>query len=231
MKACCSELRAAVKKARTEEPRLTPFGTMAPKETASEFGQLTSARHRPLVCHCDARAAFTLPRAGSGRWRLLGHRAMPRLIVISNRLPFSIRSGAEAGVYEFVPSSGGLVSALSSYIDRRTAEDPQFECVWVGWPGGTVALADQAAVRSQMAQEQRAQPVFLTEPEMDSFYHGFCNSTLWPLFHYFPSYTAYSEEQWETYQSVNRIFCETALDIIRPGDVVWVHDYQLLLAL
>jgi trehalose 6-phosphate synthase/phosphatase len=154
---------------------------------------------------------------------------MPRLIVISNRLPFSIKASAEAGAYEFVRSSGGLVSALSSYIERRSAEDPQFECVWVGWPGGTVELADQAAVRSQMMQEQRAQPVFLTEPEMDSFYHGFCNSTLWPLFHYFPSYTAYSEEQWETYQRVNRIFCETALEIIQPGDVVWVHDYQLLL--
>jgi trehalose 6-phosphate synthase/phosphatase len=154
---------------------------------------------------------------------------MPRLIVISNRLPFSIKSRTAAGVYEFVPSSGGLVSALSSYIARRSAEDPQFECVWVGWPGGTVEPLDQAAVRSQMRVEQRAQPVFLTEPEMDSFYHGFCNSTLWPLFHYFPSYTAYSEEQWETYQHVNRIFCETALAIIQPGDVVWVHDYQLLL--
>jgi trehalose 6-phosphate synthase/phosphatase len=154
---------------------------------------------------------------------------MPRLIVISNRLPFSIKSSTEAGVHEFVPSSGGLVSALSSYIARRSAEDPQFECVWVGWPGGTVEPSEQAAVRAQMMLEQRAQPVFLTEPEMDSFYHGFCNSTLWPLFHYFPSYTEYSEEQWETYQRVNRLFCETALEVIQPGDVVWVHDYQLLL--
>lgn len=48
---------------------------------------------------------------------------MPRLIMISNRLPFSIKSGAEAGVYEFAPSSGGLVSALSSYIERRSVED------------------------------------------------------------------------------------------------------------
>ena len=117
---------------------------------------------------------------------------MPRLIMISNRLPFSMKSNAEAGVHEFVPSSGGLVSALSSYIERRSAEDPHFECVWVGWPGGTVEPSDQAAVRAQMMREQRAQPVFLTEPEMDSFYHGFCNSTLWPLFHYFPSYTGYS---------------------------------------
>jgi trehalose 6-phosphate synthase/phosphatase len=154
---------------------------------------------------------------------------MSRLVVISNRLPISIKSGTTGGAHELVPSAGGLVSALSSYIERRSAEDPQFECIWVGWPGGTVEPADEGALRERMRAEHRAQPVFLTEPEMDSFYHGFCNSTLWPLFHYFPSYTEYSEEQWETYQRVNQAFCETALEVIRPGDVVWVHDYQLLL--
>jgi len=154
---------------------------------------------------------------------------MARLVVISNRLPISIKSGANGGAYELLPSAGGLVSALSSYIERRSAEDPHFECVWVGWPGGTVEPADEGPLRERMRTEHRAQPVFLTEAEMDSFYHGFCNSTLWPLFHYFPSYTAYSEEQWQTYQRVNQAFCETALEVIRPGDVVWVHDYQLLL--
>jgi trehalose 6-phosphate synthase/phosphatase len=154
---------------------------------------------------------------------------MARLVVISNRLPISIKSGTNGGAHELVPSAGGLVSALSSYIERRSAEDPHFECVWVGWPGGTVEPADEGPLRERMRTEHRAQPVFLTEPEMDSFYHGFCNSTLWPLFHYFPSYTEYSEEQWQTYQRVNQAFCETALEVIRPGDVVWVHDYQLLL--
>jgi trehalose 6-phosphate synthase/phosphatase len=154
---------------------------------------------------------------------------MARLIVISNRLPFSIKPGSQTGGYEVTPSSGGLVSALSSYIERRSAEDAEFECVWVGWPGGSVQPEDEAAFRGRCLREHGAHPVFLSDAEMDAFYHGFCNSTLWPLFHYFPSYAAYSEEQWATYQRVNRSFCEAALGVIRPGDVVWVHDYQLLL--
>ena len=64
---------------------------------------------------------------------------------------------------------------------------------------------------------------------MDRFYHRFCNSTLWPLFHYFPSYTSYREEDWDTYQRVNRQFCDALLEVARPDDEIWVHDYQLLL--
>jgi trehalose 6-phosphate synthase/phosphatase len=153
---------------------------------------------------------------------------MTRLLIVSNRLPFSVKPGARRGEYEFAPSAGGLVSALSSYIERRSAEDPDFECLWVGWPGGTVAVEDEPAVRVRM-HALGAHPVFLSEPEMDSFYHGFCNSTLWPLFHYFPSFTEYSEEHWRTYQHVNRLFSEATASVVRPGDVVWVHDYQLLL--
>lgn len=153
---------------------------------------------------------------------------MTRLIVISNRLPFSLKAGDREEEYELVPSAGGLVSALSSYIERRSAEDPHFEYLWVGWPGVSVPPNHESGVSARM-RARRAHPVFLTEAEMDAFYHGFCNSTLWPLFHYFPSYTQYSEEQWETYQRVNRLFCEACLGVIRPGDVVWVHDYHLLL--
>ncbi len=152
---------------------------------------------------------------------------MSRLIVISNRLPFSLRrtaTGPELGA-----SSGGLVSALSGYIQRRLTEDPSFECVWAGWPGGEVAPEEEAAVRATALEEHGAYPIFLGSEEMDRFYLGFCNSTLWPLFHYFPSYAVYREEDWETYQSVNQRFCDAVLEIVRPGDVLWVHDYQLLL--
>jgi trehalose 6-phosphate synthase/phosphatase len=64
---------------------------------------------------------------------------------------------------------------------------------------------------------------------MDSFYHGFCNGTLWPLFHYFPSYAIYNERDWETYRRVNEKFCEALMELVQPGDEIWVHDYQLLL--
>jgi trehalose 6-phosphate synthase/phosphatase len=150
-----------------------------------------------------------------------------RLVIISNRLPFSLRRtahGPELGV-----SSGGLVSALSGYLQRRTEEDPNFECVWAGWPGAEVPEDEQAEVRSVALSAHGAYPIFLSTEEMERFYLGFCNSTLWPLFHYFPSYAEYREEDWDTYKQVNQRFCDAVLEFVRPGDVIWVHDYQLLL--
>ena len=64
---------------------------------------------------------------------------------------------------------------------------------------------------------------------MDRFYHGFCNKTLWPLFHYFPDLTLYEEEYWEEYKQVNHMFAEAVLKVLRPDDLLWVHDYQLML--
>lgn len=155
---------------------------------------------------------------------------MSRLIIISNRLPFSVKPNADApDGYEFTASSGGLVSALASYLERRTAEDPDFRSIWVGWPGATIDPAHEAAITERALGEKNALPVYLSEPDMNDFYHGFCNSTLWPLFHYFPSYVKYDERHWETYQRVNRAFTDALLAIVRPDDVIWVHDYQLLL--
>jgi len=64
---------------------------------------------------------------------------------------------------------------------------------------------------------------------MDKFYHGFCNKTIWPLFHYFPSYTVYDQSYYAHYKAVNQIFCEAVLKIVQPGDVIWIHDYHLML--
>lgn len=152
---------------------------------------------------------------------------MSRLVVISNRLPFSLRRTATG--HELAPSSGGLVTALSSYLQRRQREDPTLEFVWAGWPGAEVEAAEQPEVRAAALREHGAFPIFLSEAEMGQFYHGFCNNTLWPLFHYFSSYVSYREEDWATYQRVNQRFCEAVLDLFRPGDELWVHDYQLML--
>jgi len=152
---------------------------------------------------------------------------MGRLIVVSNRLSFSlVREGDELA---FVSSAGGLATALTSYIERRRTEDPDFECLWVGWPGAVVGESEQEEVRRRALAERQAWPVFLSDEDIEAFYNGFSNSTLWPLFHYFPSYTQYDEEQFSAYRRANEAFAEAALEVVRPGDVVWVHDYQLLL--
>jgi trehalose 6-phosphate synthase/phosphatase len=151
-----------------------------------------------------------------------------RLVIVSNRLPFTVVK--EDGGLQFKVSSGGLTTGLWSYLERGAAgseERPEF--VWLGWPGASVAPEDEPAVKAYAEKEFKALPVFLPEDKMERFYHGFCNKTLWPLFHYFPDLARYEEDYWEEYKQVNRMFAEAVLKVLRPDDLVWVHDYQLML--
>ena len=151
-----------------------------------------------------------------------------RLVIVSNRLPFTVVK--EDGGLQFKVSSGGLTTGLWSYLERGAAgseERPEF--VWLGWPGASVAPEDEPAVKAYAEKEFKALPVFLPEDKMERFYHGFCNKTLWPLFHYFPDLARYEEDYWEDYKQVNRMFAEAVLKVLRPDDLVWVHDYQLML--
>jgi len=151
-----------------------------------------------------------------------------RLIVVSNRLPFTIVN--EGDRFSFTESTGGLVTGLRSYLEGLAgAETGPRQFLWVGWPGGTAPEDAQAGLRARALEESRALPVFLPEAEMDLFYHGFCNKTIWPLFHYFPSYVSYDESTWESYVRVNQAFCDALTGVVRPGDIIWIHDYHLLL--
>jgi len=151
-----------------------------------------------------------------------------RLLVVSNRLPFSVQRSS-LGEVELVPSSGGLVSALAGYLETRKSEQPDLEFVWAGWAGAELSAEETEELRKAALERQGGYPLRLEGADMDSFYHGFCNGTLWPLFHYFPSYADYREEEWETYRQVNQRFCDELLELAQPGDEIWVHDYQLLL--
>jgi trehalose 6-phosphate synthase/phosphatase len=151
---------------------------------------------------------------------------MSRLLIVSNRLPFTLSD--KSGKPELVESNGGLVTALGAYLDARK-KDPGFEYAWVGWPGAYLHGQRQAEASALAVSRHSSHPVWLFSEDTDKFYHGFCNRTLWPLFHYLPSYTQYDEGQWETYKRVNGHFRNALLDILRPDDTVWIHDYQLLL--
>lgn len=151
-----------------------------------------------------------------------------RLVIVSNRLPFVARE--RGGELRFTSSVGGLSTGLRAYL--RSLDIPESsvrEYLWVGWPGGTISGGLKARLRREAAERFRSFPIFLSSEEMDQFYHGFCNSTLWPLFHYFPSLATYQENHWKQYQAVNRSFAEAVGEILRPDDIVWVHDYQLML--
>ncbi len=151
-----------------------------------------------------------------------------RLVVVSNRLPFTI--SGERGELNFIESVGGVATGLRTFLaSLHESQGPVSRYVWVGWPGTTIGEELKSAVKEKALAEYRCFPVFLTEQEVDNFYQGFCNKTIWPLFHYFPGLVQYDPEFWNTYRKVNEAFCETLLDFLQPNDIVWIHDYHLML--
>jgi len=147
---------------------------------------------------------------------------MGRLLVVANRLPFNITK--RAGEFHFRPSPGGLATGLSSLPES-------YEQLWIGWPGITsekLTGEGKDQIRKRLAGEN-CRPVFLLRKQIDHYYLGFCNKTVWPLFHYFPMRTVFEEYFWKTYKQVNEIFCDEVMKIAKPGDYIWVHDYQLML--
>ena len=151
-----------------------------------------------------------------------------RLVVVSNRLPFTV--SFQDGTPQFKPSAGGLTTGLWSYLDRKAPEDASLpDYLWMGWPGASVPPEHEAAVRAHGERQFKSSPVFLPEESMDRFYLGFCNKTLWPLFHYFPTLTHYEEDNWREYRHVNQVFGEAVVNALRPDDVLWIHDYHLML--
>ncbi len=152
---------------------------------------------------------------------------MGRLILVSNRLPFTIeKSGADNRLRQ---SSGGLVSAIKSYFDKDLDTHHRFrEKVWIG--SVDFSLQDFNQVKEQVAlQAFSLEPVFIEEEAYSNYYNGFSNSTLWPLFHYFPSFVEFRKEYFDSYKKVNQQFAEKIFSIIKDDDVLWIHDYQLML--
>jgi trehalose 6-phosphate synthase/phosphatase len=148
-----------------------------------------------------------------------------RLIIVSNRAPVNIIRDGNTVRYE--ESAGGLASGLRAYVERMKKKSPEMEIIWIGWPGTTVD--DEQLVSKEIYEKFKTVCVFLTEELMENFYEGFCNKTIWPLFHYFPLYTVYEKNHWEQYKTVNRIYCDAVLNYVREDDVIWVHDYHLML--
>jgi trehalose 6-phosphate synthase/phosphatase len=151
-----------------------------------------------------------------------------RIIIVSNRLPFTI--SRREGKIRFQDSAGGLVSGLRAYLDSlRISSFKKSKYLWVGWPGTSIDKSMRETVKNQAFSEFNSYPVYFSEGIMDKYYHGFSNKTIWPLFHYFPAFTVYDETYWTGYKKVNEIFCDTLMEILEPGDVVWIHDYHLML--
>jgi trehalose 6-phosphate synthase/phosphatase len=148
---------------------------------------------------------------------------MRRLLIVSNRLPVSIEK--KRGKFHFQPSAGGVATGLGSFYKS-------YNSLWIGWPGVTVAKKNEdekKILEKRLFAEFNCQSVFLSQSEVENYYHGFCNKTIWPLFHYFPQYVSYDETHYKAYERVNKLFCDAVLDVAKEDDIIWVHDYHLML--
>jgi trehalose 6-phosphate synthase/phosphatase len=147
---------------------------------------------------------------------------MNKTIIVSNRLPLQI--SIEDDHLNVTASVGGLATGMKSVHAEGNG-------IWVGWSGITDEDLDKNLKTKVNAKIEQAKckAVGLTESDIEDYYLGFSNRTLWPLFHYFLEFTEFETEHWEAYKRVNQKFADVVLDTIEDGDTVWVHDYQLLL--
>jgi trehalose 6-phosphate synthase/phosphatase len=142
-----------------------------------------------------------------------------RIIIVSNRLPIKITGKQDDISYH--NSEGGLATGLGSIYKQNNN-------LWIGWPGALVDEDEQAKVISDL-EPKNLYPIFLNQQEINDFYEGFSNETLWPLFHYFHTYATYEPSQWDAYLAVNKKFARAILEKATKDDIIWIHDYQLML--
>lgn len=141
------------------------------------------------------------------------------LIVVSNREPYSpVREGD--GELHWKAAVGGLTAALDPVLRERGG-------TWIAWGDGEREIR---SVELPPGEERyRLERLHLRESELQDYYYGFSNRALWPLSHYFLNRVRYLGRYWRAYQQVNRRFAEAVVRAYRPGDLIWVHDYQLCL--
>ncbi|UAL30776.1 trehalose-6-phosphate synthase [Nocardioides rotundus] len=138
------------------------------------------------------------------------------LVIVANRLPVDRVVGGD-GQPGWRRSPGGLVTALEPVMRANDG-------AWIGWPGGT-----ETGLKPFKEDGLQLVPVSLSEEDVEEFYEGFSNGTLWPLFHDLVAKPEFHREWWDAYVRVNRRFAEKAADVATEGATVWVQDYQLLL--
>jgi trehalose 6-phosphate synthase len=134
-----------------------------------------------------------------------------RLVCISNRVWLPRRSGA---------APGGLAVGVLAALQRVGG-------MWFGWSGET-ADDPRAEPEVLVRDNIRLATVELKSAEFDRYYNGFCNGTLWPLFHYATGRFRYENDDYEAYQAINTQFARQLEKLLRPDDVLWVHDYHLI---
>ena len=138
------------------------------------------------------------------------------LVVVANRLPVDVTLDEQGGP-TWTRSPGGLVTALAPVMSRTKG-------AWVGWGGSPDLELEPFEVDGT-----ELVPVMLTEADVERYYEGFSNDTLWPLYHDVIASPQFHRQWWDAYRRVNERFAQAAAANAAPGATVWVHDYQLQL--
>lgn len=149
------------------------------------------------------------------------HASSGRLLIVSNRLPITVK--VDGGEVHVEPSTGGLATGLKGPHEQSGG-------LWIGWPGqvGELTEAQQARLDARY-RELRVVPVTLSAEEVERYYEGYSNGVLWPLFHYFVSRLAMELDDFGFYERANQHFADAVVANYQPGDTIWVQDYQLML--
>lgn len=148
---------------------------------------------------------------------------MERLIIVSNRLPFTITINQD-NIIDSKPSVGGLATGMKSIYKK-------YESKWFGWPGFDKNEITKTGKQNleKYLEKEKCYPVYFDKTDEELYYSGFSNKTIWPLFHYFMQFTQYEDSYWEAYVRVNKKFAKEILKYVEQGDKIWIHDYHLLL--
>ena len=146
---------------------------------------------------------------------------MVKNVIVSNRLPIQLSKLENS--FDITPSSGGLATGVNSIRDDNS--------VWIGWSG---VKSEEFTTKSnnhikKILKEQNLIQVELSSIEIENYYYGLSNKSLWPLFHYFIDYSKFNDNHWDTYFKVNKKFCDAVVSNVEKNGTVWVHDYQLML--
>lgn len=140
---------------------------------------------------------------------------MSRVILVSNRLPVTIKRSREG--QSLTMSSGGLVTGLAPLHAKSDG-------IWIGHPG---ERPNEKTLKT--LKERRLVPVDIPPREYRAYYEGYANGALWPLFHYFVERCEFDPAQFAAYRAVNERFADAVAEVAEPGDMIWVHDYQLMM--
>lgn len=133
-----------------------------------------------------------------------------RLVCVSNRVSLPRKASAPGGL------AVGVLSALK-----------HMGGMWFGW-GGELSDEDPGEPTIQVRDGVTYALLNLRRDLFESYYNGFANEALWPLFHYMPTRFCYRHEDHDAYQEVNREFARKLLPLLKPDDLIWVHDYHLI---